>query len=238
MTPPLPVGSYELTLRVLARRAAGYRNLAVAVALLGLATPLAAALFGSWSALLALLLLLPLCVASFARDAALVARWRATILDEWTTGNFDLDSFAAMLAAMPALPAQTLAAMLDPLPTRRRLGEEHRPPRNVRWALALTVSAIERAQIRQCRMRAAGSAGFCALVAAGVIAYSAWVLMLLPVVWGAHRLRSREIHLGSGWARDIRRISWSGEEEILARNLLNRLDWRGVVKALETKESL
>lgn len=219
---------FTLSLDVLARRTIRFRNLAVAVAILGLAAPIAAIAAGTWLVLLALLALLPLCAASFARDAALVARWRRAILDEWTTGNFDLDSFAAMFAAIPVLPARTLAAMLDPLPTRRRLGEEHRPPIHIRAAISDAVRAVDWCQIWRARFEVARSAGIAVGIAAAVLAESVWPLAVIPILWvikqGIVRLFERRVR---EWSAPNCGEPWTPEEVAHCRALIARLDGRG-----------
>ncbi len=216
-----------LTLQVLARRAAAFHSLAVAVAMIGWAAPLTALVLGSWYPLLGWFVLIPACGVFFARDAHIVADWRRAILDEWVTGNFDLDFFAAMFPTVRSLPPRTLAAMLDPLPTRRRLGEERRPPPIIRQLLSTGAQAIDRAQIRGAVFQATLYSGVSIVIATALYFKSFWPLGTLVGFWFAHWMyRRAQSKLGQKWVKNIRHLKWTSEEEGQIRSLVRCLDWR------------
>ena len=174
---------FALSLEVLARRAAGFRNLVVAIVAIGLLSPAAALILQEWFPLLGLLAWLPACGVFVARDAMLVAEWRGKMLGEWVAGNLDLDSVAAMFAANRTFPTGTLAAMFHPLPTRKRLGEESRPSPEVRQVIARSILAIERHSIRKSWFGTVRLLLLCIVTAALILVHSVQWLAIVPIWW-------------------------------------------------------
>jgi hypothetical protein len=208
------------------RRAARYRNLVVAVVLIGFVAPVAAVVLWSWRPLLGWLLVVPVSAAFFALDARSVARWRAALLDGWAAGTLSLDSLRDGLTAIRQLPPATLAAMLAPLPTRARLDRSADLSSETREAVAATVRAIDAAVVRRTALAAiavaVGAAGLAAAAAAG----SWWPLAGLPVALAlnlvARRIGSRPPR---GWVRRVRDLRGRGLDAAAFAELAGRLDW-------------
>ncbi|MEO2091194.1 MAG: hypothetical protein ABGY75_17160, partial [Gemmataceae bacterium] len=183
VTPATP-NPFALTTRLLDRRGRGYRNLIVAVTLIGLAAPVSALAACDWRPLLGGLLAVPAVGVGLTLDARRVARWRQDVLAAWVAGRLDLAVLRDSFTSVKPLPARTLAGLFDPLPTRP-------PPDADRQAMANAVRTADRAAVRGMVL---GVAGLTILViAAGTAAavWSAWpltgVLLGLALNWLARR---------------------------------------------------
>jgi hypothetical protein len=164
----------DATGRVIERRAWAYRNLVIAVSLLGLSA-LGWAFSGrSGRPLAVLLMLAPCCVGFLWRDRQLLNAWRNRLLSYWTTGALDFTALRGALLANPALPKSTLAAMLDSLPDGSDPTHEHAISLLTRESVALTARRSDRGHV-VC-LALAGLAAF--LVAAGCL-----LLVMLATWW-------------------------------------------------------
>ncbi len=183
--PSPPLNPFAVTTRLLDRRGRGYRNLIVAVVLIGLGAPVAALVAWDWRPLLGGLLVVPAVGVGLTLDARRVAGWRREVLAAWAAGRLDLDTLRDSFTSVKPLPARTLAGLFDPLSTR--------PPPDVdRQAMADAIRAADRAAVRGMIL---GTAGLTVLVAAVGIAAavgSAWPLFGVPLglalSWLARRM--------------------------------------------------
>ena len=148
----------DATCRLVQQRARAYRDLVVAVSLLGLGG-LGWALW--WQSVLPLALLLlfaPSTLLFLWHDRQLLNGWRARFLADWIKGALDFAALRGALLAHPALPQTTVAAMLDSLPGGGS-------PQHEREAVALTIMNSDRKHA--VRLALAGLAGL--LAAAGCL---------------------------------------------------------------------
>ncbi|HUQ84050.1 MAG TPA: hypothetical protein VM076_23065 [Gemmatimonadaceae bacterium] len=106
----------EQTTRVIERRAKSFRNLIVAVVIVGLGSVVWGIVARPSLGVAGLLLLLPACGVFFYVDAILVRDWRSAILTRWVERELDLSAFRDAIRANPSLPSNTTAAMLATLP--------------------------------------------------------------------------------------------------------------------------
>ena len=176
--PPDDGEGLTLTRELLNRRSRHYRDLVVAVGVVGLTVPVAALVLDEWRFLLTWLLIAPIVGLFLALDARSVVRWRSSILDGWVAGVLDLDALVEGLTSIKLLPARTIAGLVDPLPTRARLGCFPDPKPLVREALAATIRAIDGLQLSRLVSAVAALTAAAALVAlaaaAGVGLAASW----------------------------------------------------------------
>jgi hypothetical protein len=116
----------DRTARVIERRARFYRNLVVAVVLIGVASLAVALLARSLAGLAGVLFLVPACGFFVHADARLLNDWRSGVLARWARGELDLAALRPALHAHPGLPRDTLDGMLGTLPSTADLAEEQR----------------------------------------------------------------------------------------------------------------
>ena len=106
----------DVTLRTFEARSRVYRNLVVAVSLVGATSILSAVILWTAIPLLGVALVVAL-TAGFARhDAYRVSRWRTEILEMYRTRGLDLAAFYSTLSKFKHLPEGSLGAMLATLP--------------------------------------------------------------------------------------------------------------------------
>ena len=224
--PDLPQTLYSFTAEVLDRRSRRYRNLVVAVALVGLVAPVAALALWDWRPLLGWLSVVPFVGLFLALDARSVARWRSALLDGWAAGTFDLDALREGVAAIKTLPAGTVAGMLDPLPTRARLGCFPDPPPLIREALAATVRAIDTSLLRRMAAGVVALTTTVALLGSAAAFGSAWPLVGLPLTVGLGRLaRGLGSHPPPDWGRRVTEMRRCGLDVPTFTTLAARLAW-------------
>lgn len=132
----------DRTARVIERRATFYRNLVVAVVLIGVASLAVALVARSLAGLAGVLFLVPACGLFFHFDARLLNGWRSDVLARWAGGELDLAALRPALHAHPGLPRDTLDAMLATLPSVANLPEEQRIPTPSRQAAAAAYRAM------------------------------------------------------------------------------------------------
>ena len=139
------------------RRATLFRNQAIAVvALIGL-TLLYSLIAGEWRALLAIVLLVPVCGAFFIADGRTVDRWRNQLLSGWTAKEIDFEAFRQAMRALPRLPQGTLEGMLETLPTVGDLTYEQSLHSSTRQAIAAACLASHYRQADALLLRVIGS---------------------------------------------------------------------------------
>ena len=134
----------DATGRLIERRARAYRDLVVAVSLLGLGALGWALWCRSGRPLGLLLLLAPLCIGFLWHDRRLLNAWRDRLLADWTAGVLEFATLRGALLANPALPKTTVAAMLDSLPEGGAPRHERAILLPTRDAIALTLRSTDR----------------------------------------------------------------------------------------------
>lgn len=222
--------AFALTTALLDRRTRGYRNLVVVVAVAGLVVPVVAVVLWDWRTLLGWLLVVPAAGVGLFLDAKAVARWRNELLDAWADGRADLDSLRDTLGTIKSLPVRTLAGMLDPLPTRKRLGVPIDPPLHFRRLLADTIRQVDRASLRGMAVGLVGLTLVVAAVAAAVFTWSFWPLVGVPVGvtlgWLARRVGAWP---PKKWLRGLTAALQQGDGQAPAFvELAGRLAWDGL----------
>jgi hypothetical protein len=125
------------------RRARAYRDLVVAVSLLGIVAFGWALWWRSGRPLALLLLLASLCIGFLWHDRRLLNSWRDRLLADWTMGALDFAALRGAVLANPALPRNTAAAMLDSLPDGGDLWHERAMSLLTREAVALAVRSSD-----------------------------------------------------------------------------------------------
>jgi len=167
----------ERTTRVIERRAKYYRNLVVAVVLIGAASAAWALAARAPSALAGVLFLVPACGLFFFADARLLNGWRADVLASWASGELDLAALRQALGAHPGLPQETLDAMLGTLPSAGSLGEEQRILAPTRQAAAAASLTAHRARADSLLLHSAATA-----IAASALAAALWLRSGAPLL--------------------------------------------------------
>ncbi len=173
----------DATGRVIGRRAWAYRNLVVAVSLLGLGALGWALWWRSGQPLTLLLLFASLCIGFLWHDRRLLNSWRDRLLADWTMGVLDFAALRGALLANPALPRDTVAAMVDSLPDGGDLRHERAMSLRTREAVALSVRRSDRAHA--VGLALAGLAAFLAAATCllAVLFETWWPLLgLLPAI--------------------------------------------------------
>lgn len=165
---------FRLTTRLLDRRSRGYRNLVVAVVLIGLAAAVVALVAWDWRPLLGGLLAVPAVGVGLTLDARRVADWRREVLAAWVAGRLDLGVLRDTFTSVKPLPARTLAGLFDPLPTRP-------PPDADRQAMADAVQSADRAAVRGMILGTAGLTVIVVAVGVAAAVGSAWPLAGVPL---------------------------------------------------------
>jgi hypothetical protein len=228
-TPPDNAAALALTRQLLDRRSRRYRNLVVAVSLVGLAVPVAALVFWGWQLLLGWLFVVPLAGTALALDLRSVGRWRSTLLDGWVAGTLDLDALRDGLTAIKVLPAATIAGMVDPLPTDHRLNCFPRPDPLMREALAATARAMDRCVLRAMAVGVVALTGTVALLGSAAAVGSWWPLVGLPATLGLTRAVRR---VGSrpprGWGRRVAELAGRGLDAGALAELAGQLNWQSL----------
>jgi hypothetical protein len=240
--PPVPryAEAVEATRVTIHRRSVFYRNLIIALTLAVAASAMGAVVWWSALPLLGLLLLPPLCAAFLFLDSWTVCRWRWCILELWAEGALELDAFRQAVTAVRALPAATLAAMLEPLPRLVALGHPTSPWRG-RWLLARILHAIDLNTTSRAAAVAVGAASIVAGIIAATVARSGAPLVAAMLVTAlavatdraASRRRLRRFAPSHAEVRDAgiepqalasaaatlswRRVTLSERDELLAR---------------------
>jgi hypothetical protein len=115
----------QSTIAVIGRRATLFRNLVVAVVVMGTASLMWALVTRSFAGAIGLVFLVPACGCFFYADARLLTGWRSEILDAWSTRSLHLAAFREAVRANPVVPKATLEAMLSTLPTPESVTAEH-----------------------------------------------------------------------------------------------------------------
>jgi hypothetical protein len=139
------------TLGAIDRRASAWRYLIMSIALIGVASVLAAASLRDPRWLLALLSYGPLVCVFLLHDAYVLGRWEDQLLTPWAAGLLQFQALRATLHANKAIPGRTLQGMLASLPAdetdrataeqRRRAADRVRRARVTAWRCALAYAA-------------------------------------------------------------------------------------------------
>lgn len=178
------------TARVIERRAAFYRNLVVAVVVIGVASAAVALVARSLAGLTGILFLVPACGCFFHLDARLLNRWRSDVLACWSSGELDLAALRHALNALPGLPRDTLNGMLVTLPSTPDLAQEQRILTPSRQAAAAAYRAAYQARSDALLLDALASA-FAVVIVVTAIGMRTWTPLLgLPLLLLRHPSRA------------------------------------------------
>lgn len=220
---------FRFTATVLNSRAKRYRNLVIAVSLVGLVALIVTLALWDLRGLL-ILLAIPFMVLLFlAIDAQSVARWRAELLEAWVAGECDLDSLREGLTSIKVLPAATIAAMLEPFPTRARLQTLTDPKPLEREALSQTVRVIDHVLVGRTVIAAATGIATLIFIAVAVILRSWWpaigLLSTVPIFL-VTRWMGRDAP--RSWLHSLKAMKQQGLNETTFLQLAGRLDWKAL----------
>ena len=206
------------------RRAALFRNQAIAVvALIGL-TLLYSLIAGEWRTLLAIILLIPLCGGFFIADGRTVDRWRHQLLSGWSAKAIDFEAFRQAIRALPRLPQGTLEGMLETLPTVGDLTDEQSLHSSTRQAIAAACLASHHRQADALLLRVIAS-GIVTAVVLGAVWIANWrvltgavALVLLPFAasW-LRRRRQAAFESTVAACRPLPDFDQAGYERVCAR---------------------
>jgi hypothetical protein len=113
---PVLLRAINATLRALEDRGRLFRNVMVAVVIVGGASVLFAVIFLSWTPLFGFILLVPLVGGFLILDSRRVRQWRSDILQMFRTEPHDYSLFQKTMAGFRHLPPRTVRSMLATLP--------------------------------------------------------------------------------------------------------------------------
>lgn len=167
----------ERTTRVIERRAKYYRNLVVAVVLIGAASVAGALAARSLSGLAGVFFLVPACGLFFFADARLLNEWRSDVLASWARGELDLAALRQALRAHPGLPQDTRDAMLGTLPSTGDLAEEQRILAATRQAAAAASLMAHQGRADSLLLHSVASA-----IAVSALAAALWLRAWTPLL--------------------------------------------------------
>jgi hypothetical protein len=214
-------------------RATYFRNLIVAVVVVGLGSSLWALVAWVLSPLAGFFLLLPICGVFFFLDSRLLNQWRSQFLQGWARGELDCYSFRAAVGAVPTLPKDTLQSMLATLPLAGDLVSEQRITRGTREAVVALVTTIHACQSDMTALRAAG------FTIAGVSLMAAVLLWMWQPLCGMVAVTA--LPLLHKWMRQRRLKSLMARALVACRRadfnyenclaLIARLDWNPVASS-------
>ncbi len=216
------------TLKTTIDRAKNYRNLVVSLVLLVIVSAIIAIIYGPLLFPALALLLFPLCALFYVKDARTLMRWQSGILSSWTAGHIELTAFRAAIKAVPDLPVNTLAGMLELLPSTSDLAAAHALSSKTRDAGAAVAMGVQARRVDGLILKALGTA-----MAAGAIVIAAslkaWtplllalaVLPLFGAAAAAGRMRVRQIKT----YLDAARLDASFDPAAFAL-MLSNYDWR------------
>ena len=165
------------TITTIDNRACYFRNLVVAVVVLTLAFIGSAAVTGTFSPLVGLLLLLPAYGVFFFLDAKLLNDWRAQLLDAWVRKEIEFRAFCDAVSAIPTLPKDTLHSMLATLPTEADLVAEQRISSSTREATAALATTMHACESDAMALKATGFA-----IATGLLIIAVILWMWQPIL--------------------------------------------------------
>ena len=221
------------TITTIDTRARYFRNLAVAVVVLTLASMGWAAVTWTFSPLAGLLLLLPACGLFFFLDAKLLNDWRAQLLDGWAKKEIELRAFCDAVSAIQTLPKDTLHSMLGSLPSAGDLPAEQRISSSTREATAALTITMHACESDAMALKVTGFVIATSLLIIAVILWM-WqpilvitVLALFPLL-GKWLRRRRLRALGERTAATRAMPDFSN---VTYRELVAKLPWRSISQA-------
>ena len=172
------------TTQVIERRAWSFRNLVVAVVLIGLASLAWALGTRSLSGLVGCLFMIPACNLFLVADTKRLDDWRSALIERWTSRDLDFIAFLHAIRAYPGLPKSTVEAMLATLPSAGGIESEHRVSGTTRRALAADSHFIHRGRSDSLLLNVLASVVATGSVLAALSA-GTWVpLLCLAIVTG------------------------------------------------------
>jgi len=215
----------DATRESLTTRAAHYRWLVIACALLCAVAVSAALVFRQWTWLLAMLLLPAAVMAFFAADTLAVQFWCLSVLERWCRHELQLDTLAKMLRQAPGLPSESLEGMIGALPR----GVDSAPDA-VRPLLSLAQAMAAQTVAEWFLGRAVAWMLGLTVLCAALMAHAVAGLAMLPAAL-VPPLLLRVLH--GRRAKDAcdeaaATFNSAGIASSEGFSLLNQLDWRGV----------
>ena len=190
------------TANAVQRRARNFRNLVVAVVLIGLTGFVWAVAARSFLPLAAWLFAIPAFTIFLVADARVLNRWRSDISASWVARDLDLTALGEAIRAHPALPRETITGMLATLPTEGGIVIERAVLSATRRAVAVGMRRADQTRAHTLVLTTVASS-----VGTGSIATALWTaqwwplfglttLALNPV--GAWWLRRHHVSRGDG----------------------------------------
>ena len=132
----------DQTTQTIDRRAKHYRNLIVAVTIVGLGSIFWAGIAWSWLPLVGIFLLVPFCGLYLFIDGKLLNRWQHELFAHWERGELDFRALCDAVTAISTLPKNTVESMLETLPSAGDLVTEQSISSSTRKAIAAVVTTI------------------------------------------------------------------------------------------------
>lgn len=146
----------DQTTQTIDRRAKHFRNLIVAVTIVGLGSILWAGIAWSWLPLVGIFLLVPFCGLYLFIDEKLLSQWRHELFAGWEKGEIDFRALYDAVIAISTLPKNTVESMLEMLPSAGDLVTEQSISPSTREAIAAVVTTIYACRSDHIAFKAAG----------------------------------------------------------------------------------
>jgi hypothetical protein len=159
------------------KRARNFRNLVVAVVLIGVIGFVWAIAARSVLPLAAWLFAIPACNIFLVADARALNRWRSDILANWVARDLDLTALGEAIRAHPALPRETTTAMLATLPTEGGIVFERGVLNATRRAVAARIRCVDETRAHTLVLTTAASS-----VGTGCVATALWTARWWPLL--------------------------------------------------------
>ena len=160
----------DQTTKAIDDRARSYRNLIVTVSALIVGSIGWAAVTRTFSPLIGLVLLFPICGFFFVLDGKLLNGWRSRLFEAWIKKDIDFRAFCDAVNVIPKLPKATVEAMLSTLPRSQDLVSEQKISSITREAVAATLAGMHADQLDTIQLKSSASA----IVSFSIIAAVAW----------------------------------------------------------------
>jgi hypothetical protein len=167
----------DQTTQTIDRRAKHFRNLIVAVTIIGLGSIFWAGIAWSWLPLAGIFLLVPICGLYLFLDSKLLNHWRINLLARWEKGAIDFRALYDAVIAISTLPKNTVESMLETLPIVGDLVAEQSISSSTRKAIAAVVTTIHACRSDHIAFKATGYT-----ITGGVLIVAAALWMWQPLL--------------------------------------------------------
>jgi hypothetical protein len=173
----------DLTVAIIVRRAALFRNQIVTIVVSGLLAIVATAVLHSVWPLLVILYWIPIGAFFVYLDNRAVEDWRRALFVHWIDKTLDFVALGSAVRALPTLPKETVAAMLATVPTAGDLPAERNIAQAARRAVALAAGVVQRRRLRFFLAQAiASTVAVTALAVALRARFAGWLFALAVVL--------------------------------------------------------